>query len=74
MHQTSWGHATLKMSNLAIGSVYFVDNVGEHDISIHSVEWILSQNFFPKWISAEPYMVSSERNTHAEKFLKLGFC
>ena len=71
--KSTQGHTLHNQYNLAVRSVYFVDYVCEHDISIHSVEWILSQNFFPKRISAEPYMVSSERNTHAEKFFKLDF-
>ena len=55
---------TRAVCHLAIGSIYFVENVGENDKSIHFMEGILGQNFLPKWIFSKPDIVPSKRSVH----------
>ena len=55
---------TRAVCHLAIGSIYFVENVGENDKSIHFMEGILGQNFLPKWIFSKPDIIPSKRSVH----------
>ena len=59
----SW-MATQGICHLAIGSIYFVQNVRENHESIHFMERVFCQNFFPQRVFTQAHIITSEGSVY----------
>ena len=52
------GYSSGQVGHLAVGSVYFVDNICKDHVSVHAMQRLFGQNFLPKRIFSQPNIIT----------------